>query len=272
MSIWNKINDTWREVWGAHVKIDETWRDANVLSNVNGVWREQYNHFILESDIIGFRMVYKMASSKKHPEFPNLTVNKNLPVEVHVTGESQLMDFTRKGIVFQYLLDDPDMEGILMYEGTLYAVLVNGSIINVSSSNGSKGGDDRNSNNIPGEESWITNRISNLSIYMNCQVLYESFGYYMNGWNSMFDNRSFIDPTNFPNKGPNKDVQILEPLIVFPVDTESKTFSSVASIGIARNMKTPTNNMIGSYGVLDHSISGIFVDGISKPFVVEIYG
>lgn len=268
MSIWNNINGVWREVWSTHVKVNGVWRESDVLTKVNGVWRESYNHLLEEKDIIGFRIVYKRSYTKKHLDFPNLSYNPNIPVSVHLAGDSiESMDTHSKSIIFEYFREQANEEGILMYEGNLYAVLVNGQIINVGNSISSSD-DNRVNENI--SEIWNTDKLNTLSIQLQGYVMYDYNGYYMNGWNSLFSTEQFLDCINHPDQNNHKNIYRLNTCIL-PIESRSETFSSISSIGIARDMTSKENNMIGSYGVLDHTIEFIYVNNVAKPFVIELY-
>lgn len=267
------INGVWREMWSGHAMINGVWRDLDSWVNVNGVWRETFKHGIEESDIAEFRLVYKFMEVAKHPDYPNLSVNRNLPIIVKLTGDTLgSVDMNQKGIVFEYSNEDYPTEGIAVYRGDLYAVLTNNEIINVGLSISDAASDKRIPGNVPGiNEAWATNKLSNLSITIEGYALYESYGYYMAGWNSIFSKEQFLDTTNYPDKGPHKNKLLLNSYDILPIEKRVDTFDSAAYIGIARDMTSESNNMIGSYGVLDHSISAITVNGVSKPFVVELY-
>ncbi len=272
------INGVWRTIQTPLVNINGVWRDSDVMVRHNGVWREQHNSRLKERDIIGFRMVYKYVENALHPEFPNLKPNKKVPAEVQLTGENTgSMDLTEKGIVFRYVRegykDDPAYlgwkdEGLLKYEGRMYAVLTDDTILDIPACTTSNVSLDQQYGSIP---YYMTNLFSDMVITLEAWVTYESYGYYMNGWNNLFYKEPFIDPTNYPDKDLHKNIKTLNSYIILPVEKRNRTFDSVASIGIARNMTSAENNMIGSYGALSHTIFNITVNGVPKPFVIELY-
>lgn len=272
MAIYNKINGVWRELWTSHVKIDGVWRESNVLTMVNGVWRENHTHLLEEKDIIGFRIVYKKSETKKHPDFPHLSYNHKIPVNVRLGGDSiGSMDLHLKSIIFEYFRENPEEEGILMYEGHLYAVLNNNIIVDIGNSQNNSN-DERRNPEIPGiSEIWYTDRLNPLSIQIQGYELYESNGYYMNGWNSLFEKDNFLDPTDYPDKEYHKNIHRLNSYNILPLDKRIDDFRAIANIGIARDMTSEVHNMIGSYGVLDQTIEIIWVNGVKKPFTMEIY-
>lgn len=273
MPVSTKINGVWRNLWSSQAMVNGVWRDLDSWSNVNGVWRENFRHDIEESEIIGFRLVYKSISQITHPDFPKLSVNKNIPYNIKLTGDHiGIMDMTTKGILLQYFREGYPEEGIVAYRGDLYAYLTLDRLVNVGMCISEVGKDARIPGNVPTiTESWSTNKLNKISISINGHVFYNSSGYFMAGWNSLFSTKQFLDTSNYPDKGPHKDILRLEPYHILPTGSREDTFDPAAYIGIARDMTSETNNMIGSYGELDHTISSILVNGLPKPFIVELY-
>lgn len=272
MPILPKINDANRNLWAASANINGVLRDLNAWSNINGVWRENHKHAVEESEIVGFRMIYKLMEKAVHPDYPKLIVNNNLPVITKLTGDRiGDMSGTTKGIVFEYSKEEYEKQGIMVYRGDLYAVLQNEQLVNVGMSI-SDAASDKRIPTAPGvKESWCTNKLANLFIQITGYMAYESYGYFMSGWNSMFTTEQFIDPSNYPDKGPHKNKFPLNSYSILPIEERVSTFDSASYIGIARDMTSETNNMIGSSGTIDHTISAISVNGIEKPFVIELY-
>ena len=130
MPAYEKVDGKWRGVWSVHVKVDGVWRDTDMSGKVDKLWRSSHKHIIEESDIVGFRLVYRVNPNKTHPDFPNLKTNLNMPIEFSVSGEYPGMNISTKGVLFHYERFG-DEEGILMYEGSLYAVLTNGCLVDV---------------------------------------------------------------------------------------------------------------------------------------------
>lgn len=272
MSNYTNVHGIWRETWSTSINLNGAWRDSDSLVNVNGVLRESFIHEIKEEDIIGFRMVYKRNIYKKHPDFPNLKFNPNLPVIASLSGPTVgFMDLNEKGFIFQYDRDRVDEEGIYMYEGTLYAVLINDAIINICETKEYMGQEERVSTNIPGiDEAWSTNRVQDLNIQIQGMLMFDSHGFYMAGWNNLFGKDQFIDGTNYPIKE-NKNYIYLNSYNILPLSSRDEKFNTLASIGIARDMHSVDINMVGSYGILDHTITWISVNDVKKPFVIEVY-
>lgn len=272
MSNYVNVNGVWREAWSVSINVNGVWRDSDSLVNINGVMRESFTHEIEEEDIVGFRMVYKRNQTKKHPEFPHLKFNPNLPVITSLTGETPgFMDLNEKGFVFQYERDHVDEEGICVYDGTLYAVLINDALINVCETKDTSGQDDRIPIDIPSiSEAWSTNRVQELKIQLQGMLMFDSHGYYMSGWNNLFGKDQFIDTSDYTIKD-NKNYIYLNSYNILPISNRNERFNTLSSIGIARDMHTVDVNMVGSYGVLDHTISWISVNDIKKPFVIEVY-
>lgn len=272
MSIMQNINGVWRETWSTSVNINGVWRDATVYSNMNGVWRQNYANEITEDDIIGFRIVYKLNKNKKHDILTHLSYNPDLPAHMLLTGETAgFMDLNEKGVIFEYDRTYPDREGIMMYEGKLYAVLKNDCVIDVCQTKEFWSDDDRLPSNAPDiTEVWATSKISNISITIQAHLAYESNGFYFAGWNSFFNKTQYTDPTSFP-VDEDKKVFSMNSYNILPISNRDNTFDTVASIGIARDVHTKDTNMVGSYGNIDHTIFWITVNGVNKPFVFEIY-
>lgn len=273
MPVSTKVNGVWRNLWSSQAMVNGVWRDLDSWSNVNGVWRENFQHHIEESEIIGFRLVYRFIDQVKHPDFPHLPVNKKIPYNFKLTGEHiGVMDMTTKGVLFQYFREGYPEEGVVVYRGDLYAYLLGERLVNVGMAISEVGKDARIPGNTPGiTEFWSTNKLNKISININGYVLYDSSGYFMSGWNSLFSTNQFLDQSNYPDKGPHKNRFQLNSYNILPIGSRENTFDSAAYIGIARDMSSETNNMIGSYGDLDQTISSITVNGLPRPFVVEIY-
>lgn len=273
MPIENKINGVYRNVWAPYVNINGVWRQVDAWGCVNGVWRQTFDHTIYESDIVGFRVIYKLMNRAIHPKHPDLKMNNNLPVTVALTGNNiSVMDGSPKGIVFEYFQEDYTQEGITVYKGDLYAILSNDQLINVGMTKSTAVDDGRIPSDIPGiDESWSTDKLANLSITIDGYIVYESNGYHMDGWNSFFSKKHFLDESVYPDKEPHKNSLQVNAYVITPIEERDVDFDPSSYIGIARNMTSPVGNMIGSYGVLDHTISTIKVNGVSKPFIVELY-
>lgn len=273
MPAWVMINGVWRALWSIPTVINDEFKENDIYVKVNGEWRNIYKHNVTIDDICGFKIVYRLARNKKHVQYPNLTYNKNIPVEVKLTGDSiGNMDLNPKGIVFRYMREKPDEEGIVAYEGNIYAILNNKQAIDIGFNIDEVGKDEVIKLGLPNlEYAWKSNKLSNFSIKLKGYELYESYGYYMAGWNSLFTTEQFLDKTNYPDKEYHEDINILDMYNLLPSNSRDPKFHPISTIGIARDMKSPTNNMIGSYGTLDHTINEIIVNDIKKPFVIELY-
>lgn len=254
-----KVNGEWKESWNQCVKVDGEWRPANVFMKVNGEWKESYHYELTEKDIIGFKLIYSVNPKRKHLYHYHLNYNPTLPVRFDLTGKHiGQMDTTEKGVLYQYLNEDNDNEGVLMYEGRMYAIHTSGILIDVGLIPSST------------DKSIGIGRIQNNSIEVVATTTYQCFGYYMAGWNSFFDHQDFIDYTVFPDIGPHDGYNEIPNLKLLPLKQRSEDFASIASIGIARDIETPVRNMVGNHGSLSQSIHKITMNGIEKPFLIEI--
>lgn len=274
MPIYHNVNGIERDTWSVQTNVNGVWRDVDQFVNVNGVFRQSYKAAIEEADIVGFRFVYKRLDSITHDNHPDLVVNHNLPVTFNLTGETfGNMDLEQKGVVFEYDRINPEQEGICVYKGDLYAVLTNDLLVNVGLTRSKVIPDDRIPGVVPNTTTgvWCSNKLEHLRINIDGYILYESNGYAMDGWNSLFSKTQFLDPTDYPDEMDYKKLYQLNSYNILPLSSRDELFDSSAYIGIARDMHSKTNNMVGSYGAIDHSVSRITVNDVAKPFVFEIY-
>ena len=274
MSLMNNVNGVWRKPTAMYANINGVWRDTDQYVNVNGVWRKTYERKIIEeSDIKGFRIVYTRITKLKHPDYPDLTINHNLPVKFDLTGEDiGIMNLSWKGVVFQYDRFQYKEEGLLAYRGDIYAELIDEELVNVGLTLPELIPDEnRYLGTYPYLDTWNYDRINHLNIEMDGYVLYESNGYQMKGWNSLFNKHQFIDPTEYPDTMDYKKQYRMNSYRILPIESRDEFFDASAYIGIARDMHSADGNMIGSYGVIDHTFNSIRVNGVEKPFVIEIY-
>ena len=273
MAISNSINGVNRDIINASSKVNGVWRNnVDGLVKVNGVWRSAYQQSINPKDVIGFKLIYTLNSSRIHHDNLRLKFNPNIPYEFHVTGDTVgNMDLLNKGVVFEYKRDNHEEEGIIVYEGRLYAQLINGQLINVCQTFGNNKGK-IHEDEIISEFTSIQNvgKLNDLDIKISGYVLFEDYGYYFAGWNNLFNTKPFIDQTIYPDKHLYKKKLQLNSYNILPIHERDEYFDSVATIGIARDMETPIYNMNGSYGVLDHTISRITLNGNDMPFDIEI--
>lgn len=273
MAIGNQINGVIRDTTESLSKINGVWREnINGWTKINGVWRDGHNQAINPNHIVGFKFCYTLNKNRIHHDIPYLSYNPNIPYRFDITGEtSTTMDQTEKGVVFEYLRDEPEEEGIVVYEGRLYAVLDNGSLVNVSAVVGNNN-DKIHEDELISEFSSIHDlgRLNNLNITIVASVAFEDYGYYFNGWNNIFNTKPFIDQTIYPDKMQYRKTLKLDNYNILPTHIRDEYFDSVSTIGIARDMQTPVNNMVGSYGVLSHTIFSINLNGKDMPFMMAI--
>lgn len=273
MSIHNKINGVWRNVWSSHVRINGVWRDVNGFVKIDGIWRETYRNAIEPEDVLGFHMVYTFSENKTHPDHPSLKATHDLPVTFNLTGEHiGSMDYSTKGVVLDYVHEYPYKEGIVAYDGHLYAELLDGTYVDLGLTKVPGESDDRIRDPIGINESWSTSKVSNLDITITGYTFHECHGFYTAGWNNLFSTEDNIIDISELHGDPDSSIIRLEKYSILPLSSRDTNFSPMACIGIARDMHTVNKNMVGSYGRLDHTISHIFMNGIEKPFVIEYYG
>lgn len=267
---WTMVNGVWREMWGSRSKVNDIVRDTNIYCNINGVTRVIHERELLEGSVIGFRLVYTRNKSKRHFLLPHLSYNPNLPTTIAVVGATHEMDTSEKGVIFHYNAKDYDEEGILMYEGRLYAVLNDGNLVDVIQSRPDPGTDEPIDAG-PIGVAWVTNRIMTLSIKIEARLTYEGYGFAVFGWNSMFRQEQTLPDRNESANVPDKNLGMLNSYDILPIERRVDDFYTVASIGIARDTHDADNHMIGSHGFLSQTIERIWVNDEMKPFIVEVY-
>jgi hypothetical protein len=255
-----KINGVWRNTFSTMVTVDGVCRESDALQRVDGVWRQVHEHAPIDVDtLIGFHVVYTYDPTMKSEQFPFLKSTKNLPVTMNLTGDNAgSMDTTTKGVVYHYEREMPYNEGVCVYRGTLYAEFPGDLLIPINPYRF-------------GMEPWSTFQFADLQIQVDGYEGYESDGYYTSGWNSIFHKEQFLDPSKFPDKESHKNRNVLNTYDILPVESRDDDFSPEILIGISRNITTTDDNMAGSFGTLDHTYKAIYVNGVAKPFVVEIF-
>ena len=278
--IYSNIFGVNRRAMSMFTNINGVWRDSTVFPNINGIYRESDSFDITEEDIIGFRIIYMPNKNAEYPDLPNLSYNPNLPARLSLTGDiSGNMNMEYKGVVFEYFnthepdqLFDDDEEGILMYEGRLYAVLTNDLILDVTATRDLLIWDERiPESGIPGSsETWSMWKLNNLTIEIQTRILYENNGLNIEGWNKLFSTTNYIGKLNVDDTN-DTNYERINQYTILPIESRDNIFYPYAEIGIARDLHTVDRNMVGSYGVLDHTFNWITVNGVKKPFVCEIY-
>lgn len=230
------------------VNVNGVLREPSAYVNINGVLRETSSTKVSEDKIVSFDLVYKANKDMKHPDFPRLTYNPNIPAKLMKTGEElDEANINPKGVEFEYDRINPNEEGILMYEMHMYAILDNGTPIDVC----------------------CLKDLNDLKIQIQATILYEANGFYIAGWNSLFNTDQFIS-TN-PNPDEEMKYKNINSYPILPIEDRVEDYAPISQIGIARDMHNDGDNMVGSYGLLDQTIHWITVNGIKKPFIVEIY-
>lgn len=282
--IYSNVEGIWRQTWAPSVNINGVWRDTDTPVNVNGVWREVNKLEINEEDIIGFRLIYKVNPNKLYPDLPNLKYNPKIPVRIGVSGPTPaLMDMEYKGVVFEYfnyklpggidntIPNTEQEEGIVCYEGRLYALIVNDLLIDVTGTQEFFGTEERVDPEIPGiTDVWMTNKIYNLDIKIEAKCKFDTHGYYCAGWNSIFSTHEVLPDNKFPENWDEDTYEFVDyPLL--PIKSRLEEYTNTINIGIARDLHSHYTNMVGSYGTLSQNINWITVNGVKKPFIVEVY-
>jgi hypothetical protein len=273
MPISNNIHGEWHDNWNNMVNVNGVWRDAISYVNVNGKWKQMNKLEIEESDIVGFHFIYKLNKEKKSTQFPYLSYNEHIPYNMNLTGTTAgTMDLTDKGVIFTYNHTADNEAGIVEYDGYMYAELTDGNYIDIGYSKEYFGNEDRVTSVSPNiSEVWRTYKAHNLDIKFQGYECFSCDGYYISGWNNMFNNMPYLSKAD-DTEDSDSSFRHLNDYIMMPYESrDQSSFSPIAEIGIARDIHTDYTNMVGSYGYLDHTIYWITVNGVKKPFVFEIY-
>lgn len=274
MPAWGRHNGVWRDTWANYTRVNGVWRANSNYVRVNGVMRQVYKYDIDEDDLIGFRLVYTLDKERVHPKFPHLKYNPNLPVKIDITGDTiGGLSVDRKGVVYEYFREHPEIEGTKFYVGTLYAIISDGYLINLATVTENIGEEWQYTANIPGGEiAWHSARPRNLCVDIALELRYEDYGYFIGGYNHFMGTDDVMDNYGAPPPhDANREVITYEPFSVLPIHKRPETFNGDIAIGIARDNNSKYANMLGNHGILDQTIHRIMVNGLRKPFIIEVY-
>lgn len=245
------VNGVWRD--GKPMTcVNGVWRKSKEWTNVNGVWRTNGDQPIISAETIdSFEMIYTRIRDIRYLYFPHLVDNRNIPCTARVAGVIPVDEYSTipRSFVFEYSNDKPEEEGLAVYQGILYANLLNGTMISVSEIL------DNNMDN------------SNISITIDGSSTYESYGPDVIGWNRVFSNVDNL-PARFND---DKNTIIINSYPILPAHNRSTSYTFRSLIGIAREMTDMHINMVGSHGTLDHTIESIKVNNIPMSFRITIY-
>lgn len=249
-----KVNGVWRYEISNHARVKGIWRNKKEeYVKVNGVWRstETVKPFNADS-ILGFTIIYKLARHLVHPMYPKMGFNPAIKNMVDIAGFRPITyDTDAKSILFRFLNGDYRVEGTYAYEAIMYADIVDGSSIPISTI----------------IDSPVSANMDSISVTVDGYTLYESYGPYVTGWN-----RFFTDKDNLPSSASDeRDLIRISSYNILPTYSRDSSYISNAYIGIARNMSSRDHNMVGSHGALDQTIESIKLNGVEKPFKIEIY-
>jgi len=240
MPMGNKINCVWRDTITSSSKINNVWRNnINGWSRINCVWRSTHQQLSFDpKNVIGFKLIYTLNANRIHHDIPHLKYNPNIPYVFKLTGDTLgNLDYNRKGVVFEYKRDDPEEEGIIIYEGRLYAMMVSGELINVCQMSGNNNGKESEDEMVSEFTNiYESSIVHDVDIKLHGYVLFEDYGYYFAGWNNLFNTKPFIDQTIYPDKIEYKKLLQIDDYIIQPMISRDEYFDSVATIGVARDM------------------------------------
>lgn len=232
--------------------INGVWREQkDIYSNINGVFRSAYKKEEKPFVCKGFLIKYWLNKFRHHFDYPKLKYNKNIPYNFRIGDPSiNNFDLTPKSVVFEFNNQNYEEEGIVMYEADIYLITLANEKIDIG-------------------ESPLDYRLHNHKIIINCEIIDENYGYYVAGWNSIFSDNQFIEPSGKPIIT-NQHHYVIPDLQVAPEYKRDKDFNGTLDIGIARDMTSPEKNMIGTRGIFTHVINQILFNGEPKPFIIEI--
>ena len=246
------VNGVFREPPEVASLINGVWRKhKKIFTNINGVFRNIYQKEEKPFVCKGFILRYKLNKFRKHPDFPNLKYNKNIPVNFQLTEDTRLNnDITPKSVIFEYNNQNYPQEGTVMYEGHLYIITLANEEIDVGE--------------IP-----VDSRLHDQNITVSYETIDENYGYEVHGWNSIFSTNQFLHSSGKPDVI-NQHHDRINDRILHPIWKHGSDSNATCDIGIVRDMTHPDKNMIGTRGHLTHTIYDIKFNNESKPFIIEI--
>jgi len=212
------INGVFRQAPEVSSKINGIWRKhKKIFEKLNGIFRKVYDDeghldtFIVKDFIVR----YKLNKFRKHPEFPNLRYNKNIPHNFQLSGESvNELDLSPKSVIFEYNNQNYNEEGLLMYEGNIYLRTISNEEIDIGE--------------IP-----IDYRLFEHDITISCETVDENYGYEIHGWNSIYSSEQFLHSSGIPNVI-NQYHNRVNDLIISPEWKRNENYNTTLDIGIAR--------------------------------------
>ena len=236
----NNINGVYRS-GDDYACINGVWRNVNNSVMVNGVWRNASPKTIDIDNIKGLCILYTPNKVLKYQGNKELQYNENIPYSINTTSIE--FDGNPKSIIFQYTYEQPRVEGIVLYTSTTYFITWDNEMFNVDE----------------------FDLDDDLKIYGSTS--YESIGVPVLGWNQFYSTENNI-PTNRSLKY-QKNVQRVSSCNIFPTYRRHDKYHHRALIGIARDMKTYHQNMVGSHGTLDHTITKVILKDKAIPFILK---
>ena len=232
-------------------------KTANVYTKVDNEIRLIYGD-ISTSDILGFKLIYRVNKNIQNETLSYLIYNPYINHSFVTTTNSNSFDTKSKGVIYEYF-DSGDEEGILCYQGILYAVLRNNMLLDVLNTELEDLLDDV----------LITNR-EEFELKISYQVRYECKGFNTFGWNSIFSKEELLPQSKYFNdKELRSDINIINDRMIYPL--KDTNFRDSCLVGIARDVTVKDYHMIGSSGKFSHTINQLLVNDIPKPFTVEVF-
>ena len=249
------VNGIIRRGNNTSIMTNGVWRKSTELVNANGVWRNVSfkEEIIYGNQIDGFELVYYRSKDTIYDDYPTLRNNPNLPTRFHITSESPINEFNdvEKSVIFEYSNNEPSLEGLCVYKGVLFARLKNRySLYPISN--------------------MLDSTLSiepDMNIYIQGYTLCEPYGPPPLGWNRLFTSENNL-ATEW---NADKSIVPFNSYVILPSYHRSQTYDFESYIGIARNMSDRYSNMVGSHGILDHTITKIMLNGESMPFKISIF-
>lgn len=266
------INNEPRVVSNVYANIGGVWKPTTVFANIDGSFTVADDFCITKENVDGFKIIYASDHNATYEELPHLKYNPKIPASLTLTGVSAGMDLQQKGVFFQYSTDnEPDQinrneqEGILKFYARIYLLLKSGIVVDITSAKNYNGYDPDTS-----VEKANFNRLGNASIQVRYNLRFKVNGINTDGWNSVFSTTNHIGNLRPGYEYDHEELNSMT-INISPENKRERDYHKIAEIGIARDLHTPDRNMIGSYGNFTHTYESITIDGVRKPFLIEIH-
>ena len=237
------------------VMVDGQLKNADIYTKVNNEIRIIYGR-VSANDIAGFKLIYTLDNTKQHNVLDHLKYNSDIVYNINTTDGGNIYNLNSKGIIFDFDELRYD-EGIIFYEGVLYAILNNGMLLQLTNNSIS---------NLKDKRVLVTEAME-FTLCATYETRYEIRGYNMYGWNKMFSSNTFLPKSN-DTKELKSESLLYDDTTIYSDKLKEKV--GLCEIGIACDTHNKDVHMIGTKGTLSQFVYQITVNEEPKPFTIEI--